>query len=128
MSLDYIFVKSATPTTSIDELVEDASFRLKDYKELASRLFPGINLASENSTQLSINESLLEVQASDASLTVRVRGLDASPEVVFALAAQCQNESIVVVDAQTSELVTAEDSAKSAEEYTAWYRSVLNLA
>ena len=128
MSLDYIFVKSATPTTSIDELVEDASFRLKDYKELASRLFPGINLTSENSTQLSINESLLEVQASDASLTVRVRGLDSSPEVVSALAAQFQNEGVVVVDAQTSELVTAEDSAKSAEEYTAWYRSVLNFA
>ena len=125
MSLDYIFVKAAGPTSSLEELEEDKSFRLKEYKALGARLFPGIAWDSENSARLSIQGSLLEVEAADVSLTVRVRGLEADPEVVFRLAAQCQEENVVVIDVQMSELVTAEGAAESTEEYKAWYCSVL---
>lgn len=125
MSLDYIFVKAMGPTDSIEELEEDESFKLNEYKMLAGRLFPGIVWDSHNSARLSLQGSLLEVEAADPSLTVRVRGLGADPEVVFKLAARCQDENVVVIDAQTSELVTAEGAAQSAEEYKEWYRSVL---
>lgn len=126
MSLDYIFVKATGPTDSLEELEEDKSFKLNEYKELGASLFPGITWDAHNSARLSLQGSLLEVEAADVSLTVRVRGLDADPEVIFRLAAQCQDENVVVIDVQTSELVTAEDAARSAEEYKAWYRSVVS--
>lgn len=125
MSLDYIFVKATGPTNSIDELQEDTSFKLKEYKELGSRLFPGIAWDAGNSARLSIQNSVVEIEAADVSLTVRVRGLEADPSVIFKLAAQCRKQNVVVVDAQTSELVTARGAAQSAEEYKAWYRSVV---
>lgn len=126
MSLDYIFIKATGPIDSIEELEEDKSFKLKEYKSLGSRLFPGIVWDAQESARLSIQGSRLEVEAADVSLIVRVRGLDADPEIVFKLAAQCQDENVAVIDVQTSELITAEDAAQNAEEYKAWYRSVLD--
>ncbi|MDR2874302.1 MAG: hypothetical protein LBV44_00020 [Methylobacillus sp.] len=125
MSLDYIFVKAAEPTKSIEELEEDKTFKLKDYKALGASLFPDIQWDTHNLAVLTLQGSLLEVEASGASLTVRVSGLGADPKLILKLARQCKDKNVVVIDVQTSELIIAKGAAQDMEQYKEWYRSVL---
>jgi hypothetical protein len=125
MSLDYIFVKATSLTSSFDKLEEDKSFRLNDYKSLGSILFPGIQWDKSNAAILELGDQLLDVEAAEVSLTVRLRGLGADPGLISSLAAQCQKDNVLVIDAQTSEIVKPHEKPKGSAEYKAWYRSVL---
>lgn len=125
MSFDYIFVKATSLTLSIDKLEEDKSFCLNDYKSLGSILFPGIQWDKSNAAILELGDQLLEVEAAEVSLTVRLRGLSADPGLISSLAAQCQKDKVLVIDAQTSEIVKPHEMPKGSAEYKAWYRSVL---
>jgi len=125
MSLNYLFVKADGPIRSLAELEADRTYKLQDYKKSGMRLFPGVNWNENNYTSMDIQGVRIEVDASDFSLSGRLPGLAAKLDVVFKLAAECLGENVAIIDAQTSELVTAETIEQSAEEYLAWHRSVL---
>ena len=126
MSLDYIFVKASGPTASIVELEVDESFTLQEYKGLGIRLFSTIIWDENSYACLDIEGARVEVKAHDSSLSARLLGLEAEPTVIFKLASQCQDEDVVIIDGQTSELVTVETAAQAAEDYVAWQRTVLD--
>jgi hypothetical protein len=125
VSLDYIFVKVMSLTSSVDEIEEDKNFRLNDYKSLGSSLFPGIQWDKSNAAILELGDQLLEVEAAEVSLTVRLRGLGADPGLISSLAAQCQKDKILAIDAQTSEIVKPHEKPNGSAEYRAWYQSAL---
>ena len=128
MSLDYIFIKAMNPVDTLDELEEDESYTPQDYQRLVERLFPEISWGSSGSARLSLQDTSVEIETSAVSLTIRMRGQNTDPAIILKLATQCLADNVVVVDAQTSELVSAEGAAQSAEQYKAWYLSVLREA
>src|SRR5262245_12464640 len=117
MSLDYICVKARAMVDSINKLEQDSAFALKDYQDLGSKLFPGIEWQSNNTAIICLNDFDIELTASDASLAARLCGEGADPEVIFRLAGACRENNVVIVDAQTSELVEAEGSEESVAQY-----------
>lgn len=126
MSLDYLFLKATGPVEEIDELEQDESFTVEDYMQLGARLFPGIGWDEDSCAVIALaGESTIELEASDQGLMLQLRGMDVDPELVLRPAAQCRDENVVVIDVQTSDLITAEDAAENVDEYMAWYRSVL---
>jgi hypothetical protein len=125
MSLDYIFIKAQHAVDALDDLEEDESFTVKDYQHLAEELFPGIAWDASGIALVSPQGMSVQVEPSAVSLTVRLHGSNVEPEFIFALAAYCVGRNVVVVDTQTSELVTAQGAIESAEQYKAWYLSTL---
>jgi hypothetical protein len=128
MSLDYISIKAVLPVDTPNELGKDESYTHRDYQPLGEKLFPEIAWGSSGSARLSLQGAVAEVEPGAESLTVRMRGLYANPDIISKLAAQCFADSVVVVDAQTSELVTADGAGQSAQQYNACYLSALRGA
>jgi hypothetical protein len=126
VSLDYIFVKARALVDSIAELEQDSAFGLRDYQVLGSKLFSGIHWQTNHNTAIiNFRDFDVELSASTASLSARLCGEGADPELIYRLAGLCRENSVVIVDAQTSELLTAKGNEESAAKYVAWYRSIL---
>jgi hypothetical protein len=125
VSLDYVFVKAQALVESITELEQDSAWGLRDYLDLGSKLFPGIHWQTDNTAFIDFKDFDVQLIASDASLSAQLRGAGADPEVIFRLAELCRENTVVIVDAQTSQLATTQGHEGGVAEYTTWYRSFL---
>jgi hypothetical protein len=125
MSLDYFFVKTTRPTSSVEDLEEDEGFGLDGYRHLGERLFPGILWDENQWAVVELDRQSVVVEAGNSSLTVRFTGPNADPAVISILTTQCRNENVLVIDGQTSEIIRPGKKPKGLNEYVAWYHSVL---
>ncbi|WP_267086905.1 hypothetical protein [Xanthomonas sacchari] len=139
MSLDYILLHGNLQASSIDELVDDDSFRLEDYQAVAQQIFPTAEWEDERMVADIGNrppsrvrpghalraEVAVELSAFDGSLHLSCRGGGDIYHLAIRVAREARDLGLVTLDVQTSEIVNSE-SAEADPEYIEWYRHVLS--
>jgi hypothetical protein len=138
MSLDYILLHGNSQATSIEELVEDNSFRLEDYQAVAQQIFPETEWEGERlmasignkppsrvrSGHVRRADVSIELSAFNGSLHLACRGGDDIHHLVVRIAREARDLGLVTLDVQTSEIIDPE-FAEASPEYLEWYRHVL---
>jgi hypothetical protein len=125
MSLDYMFIKSATPVEeleSIEDLEQGESIPEDDWLKAAEEFFPGFTFDAGVGSHES-GDVTCELGPTEAGLIVYMRGdgdIVASMQTAAVIAAQ---REIIVLDIQTGQLFTP-DAAETSD-YQDWYRKTL---
>jgi hypothetical protein len=139
MSLDYILLHGNSQATSIEELVEDSSFKLEDYQAVAQQIFPKIEWENERpvagigskapprvrSGHVCRASVTIEVSIFDGSLHFACRGGGDIHHLVVRVAREARDLGLVTLDVQTSEIINPE-SFEASPEYLEWYHRVLS--
>lgn len=125
MSLDFVLVKAKGVVNSIGELEQDSSFSRANYKAYAVQLFPGLIWQADDTAIVGGAGMFIEVSLSDATLHLGLRGRGDILTVISKIAVEAAMAGIVVIDVQTSGILTVE--ALHASDYLSWYRSIFGV-
>lgn len=126
VSLDYLLLKPLRVCESLEELEPDNSVTRRDLEALAMALWPSAQWDHASHGIASYPDQSMEISISDSGVHIAWRG---SADVMVAMsrvATAAAAHGYVLVDVQTSELFMPEGD--HAENYAAWYASVIKLA
>lgn len=125
MSLDFVLVKAKGVVNSIGELEQDSSFSRANYKAYAEQLFPGLIWQADDTAIVGGAGMFIEVSLSDATLHLGLRGRGDILIAISKIAVEAAMAGIVVIDVQTSDILTVE--ALRSSDYLSWYRSIFGV-